>query len=73
MFLPGPIGTAPKETEAPPPPLEPLDGTYLKAPREVDKMAGDSTRKRQNWNLSVAFLSLCVLVVLLAFPCHQNE
>jgi len=38
-----------RKIEAPPPPLEPLDGTYLKAPREVDKMEMNLQKFRISW------------------------
>jgi len=38
-----------RKIEAPPPPLEPLEGTYLKAPREVDKMEKNLQSFRIGW------------------------
>ncbi|CAE7229348.1 CPK17 [Symbiodinium natans] len=38
-----------RKIEAPPPALEPLDGSYLKAPREVDKMEMNLQGSRLGW------------------------
>lgn len=38
-----------RKIEAPPPPLEPLEGSYLKTPREVDKMEKNLQTFRIGW------------------------
>lgn len=38
-----------RKIEAPPPPLEPLENSYLKAPREVDKMDMNLQKFRIGW------------------------